>query len=80
LSSKNITMKIRNKVCQAFEEIHKLGVLHGDIASRNIMIAENDQVFVVDFGLSKMENVSEREKEEEMMDLNLLLDELEIDE
>ena len=40
----------------AIKEIHKFGVLHNDIKSDNIIVLPNNNVVLIDFGLSCMSN------------------------
>ncbi|MEM8733203.1 MAG: serine/threonine-protein kinase [Planctomycetota bacterium] len=45
--------KIMIEVCRAIGFAHSQGVLHRDIKPSNILIDENDQVRIMDFGLAK---------------------------
>jgi tRNA A-37 threonylcarbamoyl transferase component Bud32 len=53
VSSANLTLKTAEKILKAFDEIHKLGVLHGDIRQENI-IDDDDTVWIIDFELSRI--------------------------
>ena len=44
------------RVCDAIQYAHKLGVLHRDIKPSNILINENGDPFIVDFGLAKQKS------------------------
>ena len=44
------------KVCDAIQYAHKLGVLHRDIKPSNILIDESGDPFIVDFGLAKQKS------------------------
>jgi tRNA A-37 threonylcarbamoyl transferase component Bud32 len=46
------------KVARAVEHAHSKGVLHRDIKPGNILLDENDEPLVGDFGLAKMEDSS----------------------
>ena len=49
-----------NNVKAAFAEIHRLGVIHGDIRKQNIMVKEDKSVVVLDFESSvHYENLSD---------------------
>jgi len=49
LSSDNLSEKVANKVQQAFAEIHKLDVIHGDVRAANILVAEDESIWILDF-------------------------------
>lgn len=42
------------KICDALNVAHQRGVIHRDLKPTNIRIAENDEPFVLDFGLAKL--------------------------
>lgn len=56
---KNNTLQFEQKVtlaislCHGLDKIHCLGYLHGDVKSSNIFITTNNQVILLDFGLSQ---------------------------
>ena len=45
-----------SKVCDAIQYAHRQGVLHRDIKPSNILVDEDGEPFVVDFGLAKRES------------------------
>jgi RIO-like serine/threonine protein kinase len=45
---------VEDKVLKAFDELHKLGVMHGDIRAANILVETNGCVWIVDFELAKI--------------------------
>jgi hypothetical protein len=56
--------KVYDQVVQALKSIHAKGVIHGDIALRNILINSSEsRVVLVDFGLAKFHASHEEEKE-----------------
>jgi serine/threonine-protein kinase len=40
------------KICQALDHIHSHGVIHRDLKPENIMVDENDNIKIIDFGIS----------------------------
>ena len=45
---------MHSNVVSAFEAIHNVGVHHGDVAARNILVREDKSVVVIDFGMSSV--------------------------
>jgi RIO-like serine/threonine protein kinase len=41
--------EVEKNVKEAFDAIHKVGVLHGDIRRQNVMIREDRSVVIIDF-------------------------------
>ena len=65
--------KIKNKILKKIREIHMLGIRHCDIHLQNIMINDNNEIKIIDFSNSLMnqkkvysENITELIKEEEI--------------
>src|SRR5205807_4837040 len=44
------------KVARVVDYAHRRGVVHGDINPRNILIDDDGQARLIDFGLAKLEN------------------------
>jgi serine/threonine protein kinase len=40
------------KICRALEHIHSHGVIHRDLKPENIMVDDNDNIKIIDFGIS----------------------------
>jgi eukaryotic-like serine/threonine-protein kinase len=40
------------KICQALEHIHSHGVIHRDLKPENIMVDDDDNIKIIDFGIS----------------------------
>jgi RIO-like serine/threonine protein kinase len=60
LCAENLDDEVSNNIKTAFAEIHRLGVIHGDIRKQNIMVKEDKSVVVLDFETSVYhENLSD---------------------
>ncbi len=49
------TLSIMEKVCAAIQFAHEHGIMHRDLKPSNIMLREDGEPVVMDFGLAKME-------------------------
>jgi len=48
-----LTLEIGNEIWNAYEAIHELGVIHGDVAPRNILVdSKAGGVWIIDFEYS----------------------------
>lgn len=47
----NTSVGIAKQVCEGLSETHKLGIIHRDLKSNNIMIDEAWNVRIMDFGI-----------------------------
>jgi serine/threonine-protein kinase len=45
-------IKLVERICQALEHIHSHGVIHRDLKPENIMVDEDDNIKIIDFGIS----------------------------
>jgi Protein kinase domain len=55
LSASNLNSKVEDNILQAFEAIHALNVIHGDVRPENVLVAEEDsRVWTVDFGFAEI--------------------------
>jgi serine/threonine protein kinase/tetratricopeptide (TPR) repeat protein len=54
--SVNRTLDLALQLCAGISAAHKLGIIHRDIKSDNIMVAPDDQIKIMDFGLAFCKN------------------------
>jgi len=52
-------------ITAAFNAIHELGVIHGDVRRQNIMVRADESVVIIDFEFSRFEKVSASDIENE---------------
>ncbi|MFK7766360.1 MAG: protein kinase [Mariniblastus sp.] len=54
------TAKIFVKITRALHEAHLCGVIHRDVKPRNILVDDNDEPYITDFGLAKRQDPDEQ--------------------
>jgi serine/threonine protein kinase len=67
-----ITPMITRNIHKAYDEIHSLGVFHGDVRSANILVRSDESVVIIDFEASIL-NADCSLIEEENQKVQLLL-------
>ena len=50
---------VRKNVIAAFQSIHKLGVVQGDVRRENVLVGDDNAVMIVDFEASEFEEFLE---------------------
>lgn len=73
LSKQLITETVVRNVAKAYDEIHKLGVLHGDVRKENILVRQDESVVIIDFDRTEINNVSNELIQMEDADVEALL-------
>jgi RIO-like serine/threonine protein kinase len=53
---------VKDKIRKAFRELHRLGIMHGDVRAANILVAPEGSVWIIDF--ESAEVVSDSTKSE----------------
>ena len=78
MSSENLSDNVANKVEQAFTEIHKLDVIHGDVRAANILVAEDESVWILDVESAQVVSGSEGQIfiDGEASEVKILLDKI----
>ncbi|PKC12117.1 hypothetical protein RhiirA5_497186 [Rhizophagus irregularis] len=76
LSDQKITEQQKARAIKGLEAIHKHGILHSDIWEENILINDNGDIYLIDFGMASREDTKKKRKlfEKEQLKLSQLLD------
>jgi serine/threonine protein kinase len=76
LSEQKIKKRQKTRAIKGLEAIHKHGILHNDIREENILINDNGDIYLIDFGMASREDTKKKRKlfEEEQLKLSQLLD------
>ncbi|CAB4429393.1 unnamed protein product [Rhizophagus irregularis] len=71
-----IGIQIETKALKGLEAIHKHGIFHNDIREENILINDNDDIYLIDFGMASQEDTKKKRKlfDEEQLKYSNLLD------
>jgi serine/threonine protein kinase len=63
--------------CELLQRIHDAGILHSDIAARNLLVSDTGEPAIIDFGNAVLLDRTMREVfEREMVQLHHVLDQL----
>ena len=76
LSKQKIKKRQKSRAIKGLEAIHKHGILHNDIREENILINDNSDIYLIDFGMASREDTKKKRKlfEEEQLKYSNLLD------
>ena len=67
-----ITPRIESNILKAYDQIHSLGVFHGDVRGANILVRRDESVVIIDFERSIL-NANTNLIDEEEEEVQLLL-------
>jgi len=56
-------LEFTKQICEGLQKAHDAGIVHRDIKPQNIIINQDGQVKILDFGLAKLKGVSQLTKE-----------------
>ena len=62
LSEQKITKQQRSRAIKGLEAIHKHGILHNDIREENILINDNGDIYLIDFGMASRADTKKKKK------------------
>ena len=76
LSDQKITEQQKTRAIKGLEAIHKHGILHNDIREENILINDNNDIYLIDFGMASREDTKKKRNlfEDEQLKYSNLLD------
>jgi len=74
VSPANLTAAVESNILKAFDSIHALGVVHGDIRADNILVsAKGNRSWIIDFEFGQIVDVAEDILFQEMEEVKHLL-------
>jgi RIO-like serine/threonine protein kinase len=50
---------VESEIYKAFEAIHVLGVIHGDVRAANILVGKDESVWIIDFEFASIKEGNE---------------------
>ncbi len=78
MSAKNLNANVKDKIQEAFHELHLLGMMHGDVRAANILVGTEGSVWIIDFEMAQVVSDSMKDEmlESENLDVTRLLDDI----
>jgi len=62
-------LEIGKQICKGLSELHKLGMVHRDIKPDNIVLSEEGNIKIVDYGIMYLPDLSELSQKEELISM-----------
>ncbi|KAG8983289.1 hypothetical protein FRB94_007908 [Tulasnella sp. JGI-2019a] len=67
-----VRLKWMRQISEGLEYLHERNIIHGDLKTNNILLGDNDDVLITDFGLSKVFNPAPDEMTPQCQELSSL--------
>jgi serine/threonine protein kinase len=76
LSKHKISKEQRTTALKGLDAIHKHSILHNDIREENILVNDDDKIYLIDFGMASRVDTKKKRKlfEKEKLKYSKLLD------
>lgn len=68
IKKNNLSQKLKKNIEEAFKKLNKHGIIHGDEHRGNIMVTEDEEVYIIDFGFSQTINEFLKKKYNNLFD------------
>ena len=56
LKKDKMSKELENKINKCFDKLYNIGISHNDITVDNIMLDKNMKIYIIDFGISSMQD------------------------